>query len=93
MLVALREQNSGLGCLRDNHSRHREIVRASSVETFPDLVFIWVTVVLDVPVFRITVEGVQVEEVRDIRMRSWAVVALVKIICKNLPVIVPFKLI
>lgn len=90
---ASRERNSGFGCLRDNHGRHGEIVRASREETFLDLLFIWVTVVLDVSVFRITVEGVQVEEVRDIRMCRWAVIALVEIIRKNLPVIVPLKLI
>lgn len=76
--------------LRDDHGSDGEIVCAGSIEALGDLLWCGNAAMLDVTVFEIAVEGVEVEEFGDIRMRCRAVVAFVEIIGQNLPVVVSF---
>lgn len=73
--------------LRDKHGRDGDVVSASSNKTFRNLFWGGYKTVLYITVFRITLEGFQVQEFRDIGVGGRAVIALVKIVGQNLPVV------
>ena len=73
--------------LGDGHGGVGEVVRAVCVEACFDLLGLGVAMMLDVAVFKVAVEGFEVEEGGDVRVGRGAVVAFVEVVREDLPVV------
>lgn len=85
--------DQGLGDLRHDHGGHGEVVCAGSVETLRNLLGGGFTVVLNVSIFGVAVEGIEIQELGDVGVGGWAVVTFVEVISQNFPVVVSLELI